>query len=163
MYIFLFLVKYLGEDLADEVTKFLQPTVKLYAYNDCYGGFGLSEKGYQLYCEKKGIEFKKHKFGSYDVWKRDDPALIETVQQLGKEANGKHANIELAEVFEEFGVGMHEYDGTEDVGPSYSSCFVDFVNKTLFEKDLSDSQKIMLMRQKKRDIEWAQQVYNRLT
>jgi hypothetical protein len=162
MYIFLILEKYFGEGISDEIMKFLQPTVKLYAYNACYGGFGLSEKGYQLYCKKKGIEFKKHKFGSYDVWKRDDPALIETVQQLGKEANGTHANIQLAEVFEEYDVGRHEYDGVEDVGPSYRGCFVDFVNNVLFEK-LADSEKIMLMRQKKREIEWAQQVYRTLT
>ena len=115
-----------------------------------------------LYCERKGVEFKQREYdyGSYDV-KRDDPIAVQVVRELGAKANGVHANISIATVFEEYPVGMYEYDGTESVSPTYKSCFVDFVNKILFES-LTDSEKIMLMRQKKRDIEWAQKVYREM-
>lgn len=159
---FLLLVDLLNEDVADEVHQYLYPTPKEYLYNKCYGGYGISEKAYMLYCERKGIEPRIRNYCSYQPGKRDDPVLVQIVKELGKEANGKHAQIGIDLVYEEYGVGMHEYDGIEDVGPSYQGCFVKLVHELLDNTELTDRQKILLMRQKRRDIQHAQNVYDAL-
>lgn len=157
-HLFLVLYDYFGELIANEIIKMIHPTVKLYAYNCCFGMFSLSEKGYGLYCEKKGIEYKKSRYGYHFYHgRRDDSALIEVVQELGKEANGKNANIELEKVFEEYEIDLEEYDGTEYTMMKYNERFYQYCGEILSDS-LTDIQKILLIRQKKREIEWAQKV-----
>lgn len=57
--------------------------------NSCWGGFGLSEKGFKRYQELGGKED--------DTWyiKRDDPALVQTVEELKEEAGGDYAKLEV--------------------------------------------------------------------
>ena len=74
--------------------------------NKCYGGFGLSEEATLLYGKKKGLNIivqrdkglkinhyylNEKKDGNYfsegDI-QRNDPALIEIVEELGIKANG---------------------------------------------------------------------------
>lgn len=161
-YPFLQLVDLLNEDVADEVHQYLYPTPKEYLSNGCYGGYGISEKAYILYCHRKGIEPKIRKYESYSPCSRDDPVLIAIVKELGKKANAKHSKLVIDLVYEEYAVGMHEYDGIENVGPSYQGCFVKLVHQLLDEQELTDRQKILLMRQKRRDIQHAQEVYDAL-
>lgn len=79
------------------------------AYNDCFGGFGLSEKGFELYKKLGGTaEYDR------DI-PRSDPLLIEVIETLGKEANGDFADLQIAEVEKGNKYRIEEYDGNESV------------------------------------------------
>lgn len=104
-------------------------TVKI-AYNACYGGFGLSKEAVERYCEIKGwtIEPSANKwtrkitdkygervsFYAGDL-KRDDPVLIQVIEELGDKADGRFAELRLIEVEAGTLYRIDEYDGREDV------------------------------------------------
>ena len=121
--------------------------------NKCYGGFGISDAGYQLYAEKKGIKlyryvwdfgnvfrlfkggdpggkliyyFTKDYGDSYrggeadwgdmlylDMEHRADPVLVEVVEELGKEANGRSAKLVIVDIPDGMDYVIDEYDGAE--------------------------------------------------
>ena len=78
--------------------------------NNCYGGFGLSEKAIKRYQEISG---KNYPDMSWDV-SRHDPALVKVVEELGEEANGRNACLTVEEI-----PGnryyITEYDGIEEI------------------------------------------------
>ena len=78
--------------------------------NNCYGGFGLSEKAIKRYEELSGKAFPDM---SWDV-ERHDPALVQVVEELGEEANGDCACLSVEEI-----PGnryyITEYDGIEEI------------------------------------------------
>jgi hypothetical protein len=76
--------------------------------NDCYGGFGLSKKALALYNERAGTVLKYE----YDI-KRDDPILVEIVEQLGEAANGSSAKLKIVEIPDDVQWQIQEYDGDE--------------------------------------------------
>ncbi len=93
--------------------------------NACFGGFGLSDDAIKRYAEIKGIElvlvprtqygkedWEYHEehwaradvededdryFSYYDI-SRDDPALVQTVEEMGDAANGGYAELRIADV-----------------------------------------------------------------
>lgn len=100
--------------------------------NKCYGGFGLSHEAMMLYAEKKGITvYPKKDRGlllyfttpeqNYENWlydrdiDREDPVLVEVVEQLGEGANGRCASLEIVVVPEGTAYEISEYDGYERV------------------------------------------------
>lgn len=80
--------------------------------NRRFGGFGLSDQARQLYAEAKGIDPEE----VYD-WEieRDDADLIRIVEQLGKQADGRCADLKVVEIPDGVKWYVHEYDGLEDV------------------------------------------------
>ena len=105
-------------------------------YNACYGGFGLSDKALLRYAEIKGItlwpegdrhsityflvppEQRKGKWDRTEVLycsdiERDDHALIQTVEELGEEANGMCAKLKIEEVPDGTAYQISEHDGNE--------------------------------------------------
>lgn len=109
-------------------------------YNGCFGGFGLSHEAIKRYGEIKGMNLVyierndypdsgRIKFGSWYVdgikdndhffWdhdiERNDPALVQVVEELGEEANGEFAELRIAEVEEGQRYRIDEYDGRESV------------------------------------------------
>ena len=87
--------------------------------NNCYGGFGLSEKAVQRYQELSGVVLKSWETPCGIAWAtkdipRHDPALVQVVEELGKCANGKFACLGTVEI-----PGnryyITEYDGVEEV------------------------------------------------
>lgn len=94
--------------------------------NTCFGGFGLSKKATDLYCEKKGINPGKwdsqykfyHDFHDRNI-SRDDPVLVEIVEQLGQEAAGSYAELSIVDVPDGVSWYIHEYDGNEHVAESH--------------------------------------------
>ena len=80
--------------------------------NTCFGGFSLSEYACEAYATSKGIERKD--FSMYEI-KRDDPALVATVEQLGKAANGYYAELKVVEIPADVQWEIAEYDGAEHV------------------------------------------------
>lgn len=55
--------------------------------------------------------------------KRNDPALVATVRELGDEANGKYARLEIVEIPDDVGDNWHidEYDGMETIHENHRS------------------------------------------
>ena len=89
---------------------------KKIAINRCFGGFGLSHDAVIRYHELKGntlvVEYDKNwkmyhyclnekdesNYWTHHVIPRDDPALIQVVEELGKGADGDHAELKIVEI-----------------------------------------------------------------
>ena len=106
------------------------------AINVCYGGFGLSDEATELYLKKTGqVPFYKfvqfgcttyasepfvgektdRKYFFCQELDRDDPVLIEVIEQLGKKSNGDFAELKIVQVPDDIDWEISEYDGKEHV------------------------------------------------
>jgi len=99
--------------------------------NSDYGGFGLSDEAMELYLTRKGLPFEKKpwkfneyifvKPGSEDDWyfhwdmDRTDPILIQVVEEMGGEANGKYSSLKIVEIPDDVEWVLQEYDGIESI------------------------------------------------
>lgn len=82
-------------------------------YNGCYGGFSLSDVAITRYWE---IKAEKPPAGWYNCnIARDDPVLVQVVEELGEKANGGFASLGLADVPSGQRWRIDEYDGFESV------------------------------------------------
>jgi hypothetical protein len=76
--------------------------------NDGHGGFGLSEEALALYNERSGT------VETYDLnIKRNDPILVEIVEQLGEAVNGLYAKLKVVDIPDDVQWQIGEYDGDE--------------------------------------------------
>lgn len=109
------------------------------AYNACYGGFSLSDKAIARYAELKGITLypEPSGWGGAMHWlspptgdknaddrrkslyvrdlERDDPTLIQVIEELGDEANGMCARLRIENIPAGTSYRIDEYDGNESV------------------------------------------------
>lgn len=109
-------------------------------YNDCFGGFGLSETAYQRYAELAGFQLWciedfgiKHYFKEMpngrdlnEMYKvegasfycldldRHDPILVQVVEELGNKANDKYSDLKIFETSSNQ-YRIEYYDGSESV------------------------------------------------
>lgn len=82
-------------------------------YNDCHGGFGLSNEVLRLGKELSGDpEWDPDKYSSPIT--RHDPILIKVVETLGKSASSDYANVKIA-MINGNKYRIEEYDGAESV------------------------------------------------
>lgn len=93
--------------------------------NPSHGGFALSEEAEALLDEKKrskGLEQVDYFFVS-----RDDPELIEVVEELKSKANGEYSHLQVISVPSEFQNAwfIHEYDGAETLYCSVGELLLD--------------------------------------
>jgi len=78
--------------------------------NTCYGGFGLSKEALALFNERSGM------VNTYDTGiPRNNPILVEIVEQLGEAADGGHAELKVVEIPDDVKWHIHEYDGWETI------------------------------------------------
>ncbi len=84
--------------------------VQYIVINDCYGGFGLSDRASIEYKRLAGITDPS--FSDRDI-PRDDPYLVQIVRELGMAANGNHANLKIVEIPGDVDWLVQEYDGAE--------------------------------------------------
>lgn len=83
-------------------------------YNNCYGGFGLSEAAMIMYKQKAGID-PETRIYHWDI-DRADPILIEVVETLGLELSGdRYSELAIAEIPSGVKYRIDEYDGNESV------------------------------------------------
>ena len=82
-------------------------------YNGCYGGFGLSDEAEIRYRELTD-NINNEDFDVYDI-DRADPILVQVVEELGKKANGNHADLFIAQLPAGTKYRIDEYDGIETV------------------------------------------------
>jgi hypothetical protein len=76
--------------------------------NTCHGGFGLSKEALAFYNERAGTAIKYE-----DDIKRNDPILIQIVEELGEAANGSYARLKAVEIPDDVEWTIKEYDGDE--------------------------------------------------
>jgi hypothetical protein len=101
--------------------------------NACYGGFGLSHEATMRYAELANIKLicvqgeiqsichyykdavdDDNYFSTYDI-ERDDPILVQVVEEMGKEADGDMAELRIADVPDDADWYISDYDGVETV------------------------------------------------
>ena len=102
--------------------------------NSCYGGFGISNEALKLYLDKKGIKYtieeKNSSFGNdfygldgkYLLGReiaRNDPVLIEIIEELKDKANGFCAKLEIVDIPDDAEWYIEEYDGSEWVAEKH--------------------------------------------
>lgn len=116
------------------------------AINRCYGGFRLSHAATVRYAEIKGLPltwevdesskingrtdpeeaFVVHYhvgdeyFNPYDI-DRTDPALIQTIEEMGDKANSDVSDIRIIEIPDGVSWVLDEYDGIESVHETHRS------------------------------------------
>jgi len=89
--------------------------------NVCYGGFSLSDKGEAYYLKLKGIE-PTMEFYSRGI-ERHDLCLVQTVRDLGKEADGDCAKLRIVEIPDGIEYGIDEYDGIEHIAEKHRTWY----------------------------------------
>ena len=85
--------------------------------NTRHGGFGLSDAALHRYAEIKGITLYPELYDR-DI-ARDDPILIQVVEELGIGANGKFAALKVVEIPNDVEWQIDEYDGVEWVAEKH--------------------------------------------
>lgn len=101
--------------------------------NDKYGGFSLSEKAKELYLALSSGDLHASAYfvtGENEKrWldcrsiARDDPLLVQVVEQLGREAGSRHAKLEIVEIPRDVDFVIQEYDGAEHVAEKHRTWY----------------------------------------
>jgi hypothetical protein len=106
--------------------------------NKCFGGYSLSteamlrlrELGCQQAIDEPILVGEKYKDGSVVTEQyfshgrdipRDEPLLIQVVEELGEKANGKYAKLKIVTIPDDIEWEIDEYDGQESVREVYRS------------------------------------------
>ena len=82
-------------------------------YNNCHGGFGLSDEAIRRISDRKGYEVSWLSFMSAEM--RMDKDLVAVVEELGEAANDDFSDLRIKEVTEDF--LFDDYDGYETIIP----------------------------------------------
>jgi hypothetical protein len=88
--------------------------MKKIVINNCYGGFGLSEKAIEM----MDLKDNEYEYIDDDI-ARDDPRLIDVVEKLGGKANGLYADLTVIEIPDDVEWQIEEYDGMECVAEKH--------------------------------------------
>ena len=80
--------------------------------NQCWGGFGLSEQALERYTELKNI---RKPVLAWQIKERNDPALVQTVEELGDKASDELAELSIIEIPDGTRYTIHDYDGMESI------------------------------------------------
>lgn len=80
--------------------------------NDFYGGFSLNQKAVDRLKELKN----QPDFDFYTL-KRNDPHLIQIVEEMGQESWGEFSELAIVEIPDGLSYTIHDYDGLETVVP----------------------------------------------
>ncbi len=116
--------------------------------NGCYGGFGISNAAIVRYAEiagielvwvertqygkedwqyhsehweRAGVEDEDDRYFSYHDIDRTDPALIQTVEEMGDAANGDYADLRVVEIPDDVKWYIDDYDGIETIREHHRS------------------------------------------
>lgn len=85
-------------------------------YNNCYGNYSLSSRCLELYNQKRLLNNLSPIYNQCLI-RRDDPFLIETIEELGSQANTSHSNLVIESIPKEYQdcYDIDEYDGKETI------------------------------------------------
>jgi len=105
--------------------------------NSDFGGFGLSDETIREYGRRKGlnlVEDVPNEYGFTHFYvgeigentyftereiERNDPVLVEIVERIGSEANGRYSNLKIVEIPDDVDWEIMEYDGLEHVAEKH--------------------------------------------
>ena len=112
-------------------------------YNDCYGGWGISQKAYELYKTRNNNVSPR---GSRKII-RTDPILIQIYHELGKDFDTKYSKTEIDIFPKKYAnyINIKEYDGLESVDIDYAQYELDNIKnkiKEILHSALSNDEKI---------------------
>ena len=79
--------------------------------NKCYGGFSLSPAGMKRFRELSGKLAEYGEAARRSI--RNDPLLVQVVEELGEAANGSFADLKVVEIPDGVEWTVEEYDGLE--------------------------------------------------
>jgi len=98
-------------------------------YNDCYGGWKLSNKAKELY------KLRKNNLSNTYISKRSDPILIQIYYELGDKFDDKFSktNIKKMDKIYEKYYDIEEYDGLESVIINYDKYNLDKIKNKINE------------------------------
>lgn len=115
--------------------------MKKIVINSDWGGFDLSDEAIVRYAELKGINLLAvdNKFGSKDYYvdgikddehyfwyqeiDRDDPALVQVVEELQEKSEGRYASLKVVEIPDDVDWIIQEHDGREWVAETHRTWF----------------------------------------
>jgi hypothetical protein len=80
--------------------------------NTCHGGFSLSDRAWQRYCELAGWDHTDENLHAGMI-ARDDVNLVTVIDELGITANGDFAELAIVEIPWTVDWVLQEYDGKE--------------------------------------------------
>lgn len=88
--------------------------------NRCHGGFSLSREAIKRVIELQGDRYdpNQHIASDWDEYypiDRDDPAVVQAVEELGETANGSYAKLAIVDVPDGVDWEIDEYDGMERI------------------------------------------------
>lgn len=124
-------------------------------YNAKHGGFGLSQSGLEEY-NRRSLRNVKYA-GEID---RSDPILIELVEMMGKNVNGKYSRLEIEEFpmkYKSF-LKWYEYDGNETVKIDYHTYLIHQI-KVVKDEMISSDEKIARIEQLYREYDTRPKSY----
>ena len=84
--------------------------------NKDYGGFSLSDEATKRYAELKGSEGEGWNCRGVE---RNDPVLIQVVEEMGDAAGGQFASLGIVEIPDGVQWQIEEYDGREWVAEKH--------------------------------------------
>jgi len=105
--------------------------------NRDFGGYGLSDQAVREYGKRKGLnlvedgpddhgftyfyvnEIDENNYFSDREIERNDPVLVEIVERLGSEANGRYSNLKIVEIPDDVDWEVMEYDGMEHIAEKH--------------------------------------------
>jgi hypothetical protein len=105
--------------------------------NRDFGGYGLSDQAVREYGKRKGLnlvedgpddhgftyfyvnEIDENNYFSDREIERDDPVLVEIVERLGSEANGRYSDLKIVEIPDDVDWDIMEYDGMEHIAEKH--------------------------------------------
>jgi hypothetical protein len=87
------------------------------AINTDFGGFGLSNQALELYKVLMEIPLTTN----LDYWEidRDDPVLVQIIEQLGDSAGDSYSSLKIVEIPDGVKWRISEYDGVEWVAEKH--------------------------------------------
>jgi hypothetical protein len=86
--------------------------------NTDFGGFGLSKIALETYAKIKGKSLGN--VFHFDI-ERNDPVLVDIVEQLGVDANGNFAELKVVEIPDGISWYIEDYDGIETIHETHRS------------------------------------------
>lgn len=131
----------------DALTAFLSNSTETIdvLYNNCYGGYRVSDEAKKLYKEYTDNDY--HKL-NYERKERHCPYVIKVFETLGSEKfGGSYSQIKSYKmpIYMEYYYSIHEYDGMEGVeiqGEWFKYDMIQFVIKS----EMSDTQKVEIVK-----------------
>ena len=113
-------------------------------YNNCYGGFGFSDKAIDEYNRRLPAGSTQVKY-EWEIG-RADPLMVQICRELGDEADEEISKIAIGEVPRKFKdhLLIHEYNGLETVQIDIQRYKLDRINGILSDKVVSNDDKVKM-------------------